>query len=184
MKLLIQVSIPILSTPLELFRTYFSLLPFVSIRLLRFPILSLITDKTFFPMEETEWLEAQPPHLTSPYGLLRSPWNYNPAPYLTRYNNVNQITNLAVLSEAAKNFFLGSNCDDYENFMRTYAQGQTLETYLSESENNVHGKVHFAIGGAGGDNARMIDDKLRKKYGFTDDQILILARSAQELFKR
>jgi hypothetical protein len=29
----------------------------------------------------------------------------------------------------------------------------------------------------------LVDDKLRKKYGFTDDQVLILARSAQELFK-
>ena len=107
-----------------------------------------------------------------------------------------------------------STCDDYEYFMRTYAQGQTFATYLSESENNVHGKVrhrpppgplphphaspwaapspspthpplplgrslthtpplgrsltqvHFAIGGAGGDNAKLVDDKLRKKYGF------------------
>jgi hypothetical protein len=65
------------------------------------------TDTTFFPAEEASWLTAQPAHLTSPYGLLRSPWNYNPAPFLTRYNNVNQISNLAVLSDEAKTFYLG-----------------------------------------------------------------------------
>jgi hypothetical protein len=44
---------------------------------------------TFFPEEEEAWLQLTSPHLTSPYGLLRSPWYYNPSPYLARFNAIN-----------------------------------------------------------------------------------------------
>ena len=43
------------------------------------------TDKTFFPDDEHLWLRSNSAyHITSPYGLLRSPWNYNPANYTVR----------------------------------------------------------------------------------------------------
>ena len=43
------------------------------------------TDKTFFPDDEHLWLRSTSAyHITSPYGLLRSPWNYNPANYTVR----------------------------------------------------------------------------------------------------
>ena len=48
-------------------------------------------ENTFFPAEQEAWMAINQPHLQNPYGLLRSPWNYNPSPYLTRYNNVNQV---------------------------------------------------------------------------------------------
>jgi hypothetical protein len=62
---------------------------------------------TFFPSDGAVSSSSTATHVSSPYGLLRSPWNYNPAPFLTRYNNVNQISNLAVLSDEAKTFYLG-----------------------------------------------------------------------------
>jgi hypothetical protein len=50
------------------------------------------TSKTFFPTEEPAWmLTLSEMHRSSPYGLLRSPWNYNPSTYITRFNNVNRI---------------------------------------------------------------------------------------------
>jgi hypothetical protein len=52
---------------------------------------------TFFPEEEVGWFKKSDAHMHSPYGLLRSPWNYNPSPYLTRYNNVNQLINASSL---------------------------------------------------------------------------------------
>ena len=43
------------------------------------------TDKTFFPDDEHLWLRSTSSyHISSPYGLLRSPWNYNPANYTVR----------------------------------------------------------------------------------------------------
>jgi hypothetical protein len=137
---------------------------------------------TFFPEEEEDWLAVYPPHLSSPYGLLRSPWNYNPSPYLTRYNNINGIQFEGVAT-AAKIFYMGSDCAEYEQFMEKYARGQTFETYLTESEDNIHGKVHFTIGGAGGEKAQSVDDLLRNKYQFTDEDLLYIARGSQALYK-
>ena len=91
-------------------------------------------------VEENEWLAVHPPHLASPYGLLRSPWNYNPSPFLTRYNNMHQIQFNNVVA-TAKIFYMGSDCAEYQSFVKKYAVGQTYQTYLTESEDNVHGKV-------------------------------------------
>lgn len=93
-----------------------------------------------YQVEENEWLAVHPPHLASPYGLLRSPWNYNPSPVLTRYNNMHQIQFNNVVA-TAKIFYMGSDCAEYQSFVKKYAVGQTYETYLTESEDNVHGKV-------------------------------------------
>ena len=103
--------------------------------------LTLLRTNSFTPqVEEDEWLAVHPPHLASPYGLLRSPWNYNPSPVLTRYNNMHQIQFNNVVA-TAKIFYLGSDCAEYQSFVKKYAVGQTYQTYLTESEDNVHGKV-------------------------------------------
>ena len=66
------------------------------------------TDSTFFPDEEWEWLQIQPVHLTSPYGFLRSPWNYNPSNKLARFNNINSIKSLEDLTTQATTSYLGN----------------------------------------------------------------------------
>ena len=137
---------------------------------------------TFFPVEEAQWLKVLPPHLASPYGLLRSPWNYNPAPVLTRYNNMHQIQFNSVVA-TAKIFYMGSDCAEYQSFVKKYAVGQTFQTYLTESEDNVHGKVHFTIGGAGGTKAKAVDDLLKAKFGWTDDDIMFISRGSQAVYK-
>ena len=75
-------------------RWAYSKTPFVTSEFLNS---EMIPDKaTFYPLEERSWLlqTDNNPHITSPYGLLRSPWNYNPSPYTTRYNNVNRLPKL------------------------------------------------------------------------------------------
>jgi hypothetical protein len=41
-------------------------------------------ETSFFPLE---YLDGQLIHTTSPYGLLRAPWNFHPGEYTVRYNN-------------------------------------------------------------------------------------------------
>jgi len=74
--------------------------------------------KTFFPDEEDDWLKVSPPHLASPYGLLRSPWNFNPSKYTTRYNKVNRIADTDDSIDNTKwGLYLGSTCKDYASFI-------------------------------------------------------------------
>ena len=40
-------------------------------------------------------------------------------------------------------------------------------------------QVHFTIGGAGGNNAKAIDDLLKSKYGWTDDDLMFISRGSQ-----
>ena len=137
---------------------------------------------TFFPAEQEAWLAINPPHLQNPYGLLRSPWNYNPSPYLTRFNNVNQI-NLESVSNQAKLSYLGATCSQYNDFIEDYALGKPYSAYLFNSEDSVHGNVHFAIGGSGGNNSAAIDAQLMMKFNLTQDHIVYVARAAQKFFK-
>ena len=71
---------------------------------------------TFFPNEETAWKKLNTPHLTSPYGYLRSPWNYNPDPAMTRYNNIDQIE-FAPLLQYSYNLYAGTTCSDIKDFV-------------------------------------------------------------------
>ena len=139
-------------------------------------------EHTFFPTEETAWMAMSLPHLQNPYGLLRSPWNYNPSPYLTRFNNVNQIP-LVGVSNQAKMAYMGATCADYTSFVQTYAANRPYSEYLYNSEDAVHGNVHFAIGGAGGNHTKAVDDLLRRQYNLTEDHIVYVARAAQKFFK-
>jgi hypothetical protein len=125
--------------------------------------------------------------MASPYGLLRSPWNYNPSPYVTRYGNVYRIEDVATMGTMMPQVFKfhkGVNCTNYKQFM-SYIQGRSLETYLVSMEDDTHGIFHFTLGGVGGDVAAVAIDTLRAcPYNFTDSNIAALAVSAQHYFKK
>lgn len=132
-------------------------------------------------------LERSKAHMSSPYGLLRSPWNYNPSPFVTRYGTVYRIEDVAVVGKMMPQVFKfhkGVNCTNYKEFM-TYIQGRSLETYLVSMEDDIHGIFHFTLGGVGGDVAAVAIDLLRAcPYNFTDSNIAALAVSAQHYFKK
>ena len=140
-------------------------------------------EATFFPDEEWEWLQIQPVHLTSPYGFLRAPWNYNPSQKLARFNNMNEVKDLAELTTLATTTYLGSTCSDYQTFVKEYAYGQPFETYLDNIEAKTVSNVYFAIGGSGGSRAAEVDAELRGTFGFSDDDILYLAKGGQSVYK-
>ena len=139
-------------------------------------------DGTFFPDEEAAWLAKAGNHIRSPYGLLRAPWNYNPSPYLARYNNLNRIST-AGLPEHAVKPYVGSNCQDLRMFFQLYTVGQPLQLYLESTEDAVHGYIHFTFGGSGGDRAAKVDEELRNTYGFTDTYLFYVAESAHKFVK-
>jgi hypothetical protein len=139
-------------------------------------------SKTFFPVEESVWLTRSGAHIVSPYGLLRAPWNYNPFPYTTRFNNVNRIS-ASDVSEHALKPYMGSTCADYELFVKKDVVGQKLQSYLETSEDNVHGYVHFTFGGTGGNLAYQIDEELREKYGFSNTNLMYVAEATHKFFK-
>jgi len=58
-----------------------------------------------------------------------------------------------------------------------------LKTYLSFAEDQVHGNIHFAFGGSGGDLCAKMDSVLKADYGFADTDLLIIAQAAQTFFK-
>jgi hypothetical protein len=111
-------------------------------------------DAIFFPAEETAWVAATDMiHMRNPYGLLRSPWNWNPSPYVARYNNINQIADIAGIEEVYRDFYSGVTCDDFPTFMELAVVDKPLCKFLHGAEDNIHGKIHFTFGGAGGDFA-------------------------------
>jgi hypothetical protein len=88
-------------------------------------------------------------HLYSPYGLLRSPWNWNPDPHLARYNNLNQIEDITGIAGILTKDYKGVHCSDYESFVQRLV-GQPWSVFLEGLEDDVHGKFHFTLGGQGG----------------------------------
>jgi hypothetical protein len=137
---------------------------------------------TFFPEEEEVWVSQGSAHVASPYGLLRSPWNYNPAPYTVRYNSVHGIPNAQSIDSNAFKYYGGVTCKSYESFIGKI-KGQGLSSYLTYAEGDIHGIVHFTIGGHGGQNAGKVIQQLRDSYGFDDTSVVMLALSAQTFFK-
>jgi len=101
---------------------------------------TIIGGATFFPDEGDNWMRKTGPHISSPYGLIRAPWNYNPSPYLTRYNNLNRLATDGV-SEHVLKPYIGSNCEDMKRFINDYTVGKPMETYLESAEDIVHGYV-------------------------------------------
>ena len=122
------------------------------------------------------------PHISSPYGLVRAPWNYNPSPYLTRYNNLNRLATTDVTEHVMKPY-IGSNCEDMKRFINDYTVGKPMETYLESAEDIVHGYIHFTFGGMGGPLAAQIDEVLQKKYGMTNMHMFYIAESAHKFVK-
>lgn len=72
--------------------------------------------------------------IINPYGLLRSPWNADPTPYLTRSNT---IYNLA-------NNLKPSGCKEYHHAL-SFTDWKSLATQLNS---NAHGHIHELLGGS------------------------------------
>ena len=131
-------------------------------------------------------LDNTPAHLSSPYGLLRSPWNYNPSPLVTRYGTVFGIANYSSIGLSKDLVFkmhMGVVCDDYTAFFGR-VNGKSFETYLLAIENDTHGIFHFTFGGVGGKMARASVKVLMDTFGFTYSNIATLATAAQPFFKK
>ena len=142
----------------------------------------ITTDETFFPEEEEGILAAGAPyHLTSPLGLLRSPWNFNPSRKITRFNNVNQVSGENV-DLGVYNFYEGVDCEDWSNFAEL-VKDHDLMDFMAYMEDDAHGKIHFTFGGSGGDSVVAIDAKLRDDFGFDDDDLIVTAQYTQTLVK-
>lgn len=141
---------------------------------------AISTTSTFFPVEEKEFLRLQGyPHMYSPYGLLRAPWNYNPSTYVTRYNNIDLIQNITNIDS---NFFNGVTCSDYDTFIND-VKGKPLFSFLTEVENQIHGNFHFTIAGTGGDYAQTTNQAFREKFSFSDANIVVTDDSSHDFFK-
>jgi hypothetical protein len=138
-------------------------------------------SKTFYPAEEAVWLNYSAAHLKSPYGLLRSPWSYNPSRRIGRYHNEAGIA--TVPYDDLSEFFTGTTCEDYEDFITNEVTGQSLDNFLKYVK-SFHEAIHFNVGGQGGAQAEAIDQVLRSDYGFTDDDIFVIAETSQKFAKR
>ncbi len=141
-------------------------------------------DETFFPEEEKAWLKVSDAHIASPYGLLRSPWNFNPSPYLARYMSVSMLPSISAMPRSIRQYYSGVTCDDYSDFITYFAVNKSLASYLLSAEDQIHGIIHFTFGGAGGDYADAQDQLLTDKYNFTDEYRVVVTQSAQTFFKK
>jgi hypothetical protein len=111
-------------------------------------------DAIWFPYEYSMWFKTtDQAHMMNPYGLLRSPWNWNPNTFVARYNNVNGIPDIAGIDSTVRDFYSGVDCSDFKTFIKTQVTGYPFSDFLHGAEDNVHGKIHFTFGGAGGDYA-------------------------------
>ena len=137
--------------------------------------------KTFFPVEEEQWLSWSAAHLRSPYGLLRPPWSFNPSRGISRFHN--EVGLEVVEDSALSDFFMGADCADYEYFINTDVVGRTFDNYLEKVKEDSHGKIHFNIGGQGGSNARAVDKELMENHGFTQEDIIVITEASQKFGK-
>jgi hypothetical protein len=145
-------------------------------------------DGTFFP-EESENLAAlvdnnsanleSISHFSSPFGLMRPPWNFNPSTYLVRYNNEAGMESFdSDAQDGVLDYFTASTCDDYLSFANMYVRDSTDETDFDTMVRNIgkylHGHLHENVGGQGGTHAREVDRHLRADYGLEDSDILVI----------
>ena len=72
-------------------------------------------------------------NVTNPFGLLRSPWNVNNAPFLMRRD--------AVLGDGGDGYDAFPSCDDFSSYV---TKNQTLAALLSALNGRLHGPVPFA----------------------------------------
>lgn len=140
-------------------------------------------NTTFFPVEDGDWWEAVSyAHLHSPYGYLRSPWSFNPSPYLTRYNNVNGIDDITEVSYKTRSTYSGVNYHQYTTFVAQVYQ-QPLSFLLLGLEGGTHGSVHFTFGGAGGEYSHRAINYLIDRYNLTIDDVMVAAIASSVFFK-
>lgn len=106
-------------------------------------------------------------HTTNPYGLLRSPWNTNPIPYLMRHNKT-----IGEFADANARF---PNCTDFAGYI---SDGTTSFADLSSAINGqLHGPVHLMIGGHLGINAHKdLWSKIYKKGYTTIGNVLLYSK--------
>lgn len=139
---------------------------------------------SWFPYEEKALQEGGfGMHMMNPYGLLRSPWNWNPSTYVTRYNNINRISNIYQIDKFYRYMYSGDTCTNLEQFVVGTVVGGSLSNFMEHCEDNIHGIIHFTFGGVGGDNAYEVNQKLQQDYGFTETDLLVVARNTQSFVK-
>jgi len=73
-------------------------------------------------------------NITNPYGLLRSPWNTNPTPYVMRHNKT-----MGIFADNWANF---PSCDDFQDVV-----GDTFAVVSNQLNGFLHGPVHTMTGG-------------------------------------
>jgi hypothetical protein len=140
-------------------------------------------SSSFFPSEESEWLNYDLElHLHSPYGLLRSPWNYNPSTFIGRFQNEAGIGSMS--ENEVTDVFMGIDCDDIYDFITTYVSGKSFKTYLDHVKDSSHISIHDNIGGQGGSHAMTVDLTLRSKYMFDDDDIIAVITATGKFMKK
>ena len=103
----------------------------------------IVADGTFgfLPVEKTD---VETTRVTNPYGLLRSPWNTNPAPYLMRHNSV-----LGFLGDKDATF---PRCSSFHEYLLSTTVGEMF----SAVDGVLHGPVHLMIGGHWGLNEKVV----------------------------
>eukprot|EP00618_Florenciella_parvula_P017248 CAMPEP_0119520276 /NCGR_PEP_ID=MMETSP1344-20130328/36331_1 /TAXON_ID=236787 /ORGANISM="Florenciella parvula, Strain CCMP2471" /LENGTH=749 /DNA_ID=CAMNT_0007558145 /DNA_START=116 /DNA_END=2365 /DNA_ORIENTATION=- len=73
-------------------------------------------------------------NVTNPYGVLRSPWNTNPVPYVLRSNYTND--------KAYDGYTSFPSCSEFSDYV-----GEDLAYVLNALNGQLHGPVHIMIGG-------------------------------------
>uniref|UniRef100_A0A7S2GZS8 Tyrosinase copper-binding domain-containing protein n=1 Tax=Octactis speculum TaxID=3111310 RepID=A0A7S2GZS8_9STRA len=111
---------------------------------------------------EKAWLFS---NITNPYGLLRSPWNTNPTPFLMRHNKT-----LGVLGDAYSAF---PQCSDFAELLSV---GNSSYAEISQKVNGqLHGSVHIMVGGHWGLSSKW--DEATKALGCVADKFLLFSKS-------
>ena len=100
--------------------------------------------------------------ITNPYGLLRSPWNTNPTPYVTRYNRT-----FFNLGDAYLAF---PSCSAFA----AYVNGSSFSAVSSALDGELHGPVHLMVGGHWG--AKNDWKALGENIGEADDKMLLMSK--------
>ena len=111
-------------------------------------------------------------NITNAHGLLRSPWNTNPAPFLGRSATVIGVQNAD---------YTLPDCEDFRSYVAAESGGSVaLADVVSALNGVLHGPVHIMIGGHWGFNASIVDRvrRLMDEVGKDPfpDQILLASK--------
>ena len=94
-----------------------------------------IVSQGRFAYLSVEKTESSTTAVTNPFGLLRSPWNTNPTPFLMRHSKV-----LGVVGDG---FTTYPSCTDFEGAL----EEKWLGKMLYEINGLLHGPLHLMVGG-------------------------------------